>query len=102
MERVLIVDTGKCTGCRICELVCSMAICGEYNPKRSYIKIMRNRDLDVNIVALDIRCNMCGKCIEWCWPGAIRFVSPEQAAIIRKENKPGVFPAPLVGGGTLH
>jgi len=96
MSEVLIENVDKCTGCRVCELVCSMAMYGEYNPKKSYIRVMRNRELDVNIVALDIRCNGCGKCVEWCWPGAIQFVSPEQAAIIRKENTPGVFPAPLV------
>ena len=96
MEKTLIVDTEKCNGCGICELVCSMAKNGEYNPKRSWIKLIRNREMDVNIVALDVRCNFCNQCVEWCFPKALKFDSWENAAIVRKENKMGKFPAPLL------
>ena len=98
MEEVLIVDTGKCTGCSVCELVCSMAKHGEYNPRRSYIRVMRNREMDVNVVALSVRCDFCGHCVQWCSTNALCFVSFEEAAIIRKENKPGIIPTPLLGG----
>jgi len=96
MEKVLITDGDSCTGCRVCELVCSMTKFGEYNPKKSYIKVMRNREMDVNILTLDLRCDFCNKCVEWCIPKAIKFVSLEEAAIIRKRNNIGTFPAPLV------
>jgi len=96
MEKVLIVDADKCTGCRVCELVCSMSKFGEYNPKKSYIKVMRNREMDVNILALNLKCDFCNKCVEWCIPKAIKFVSLEEAAITRKGNKIGIFPAPLL------
>lgn len=97
MKEVLIVDGDKCTGCRICELICSMEKQGEYNPRKSYIKVMRNREMDFNIIALDIKCDFCDECAEWCPTKALRFVSWEEAAIIRKENKAGIFPAPLLG-----
>lgn len=95
-EKVLIFDGERCTGCSICELVCSMAKHGEYNPRKSYIKIIRNREMDVNVAALEMKCDFCNECVENCIPEAIRFVSLEEAAIIRKKNHVGVFPAPLL------
>jgi Fe-S-cluster-containing hydrogenase component 2 len=96
MEKVLIIDGEKCTGCRACELACSSAKTGEYNPVKSRIKILRNLELDVNIPVINQKCDFCGKCTEWCFTKAIRFVSPEEAAILRKKTKIGEFPAPVV------
>jgi len=96
MGEVLIVDEDKCTGCRVCELVCSMAKQGEYNPRKSFIRVLRNREMDVNVITLSVRCDLCGQCIPWCPTKALRFVSFEEAAIIRKENKAGIAIAPLV------
>jgi len=95
-EKALIVDADKCTGCKVCELICSMAKYGEYNPRKSYIRVLKNRDMDVNIVTLDQRCDFsCNLCVEGCLPGAIKFVSLEEAAILRKANRIGIFPAPV-------
>lgn len=94
--KVLIVDADKCTGCCVCELVCSMAKHGEYNPQKSLIRVMRQREFSVDIVALDVRCDFCNKCVEWCLAQAIRFVSLPEAAVIRKQNRIGKFPAPLI------
>lgn len=33
----LVVSAEKCTGCRICEVVCSARIAGKFNPSRSAI-----------------------------------------------------------------
>ncbi len=95
-RQVLIFDAEKCTGCSVCELTCSMAKHGEYNPRRSYIRILRNWEMDVNIAALDLHCDRCNECIKWCAPRAIRFESAETAALFRKNNPMGVFPAPLL------
>ena len=97
MEKVLIVDADKCTGCQTCELVCSMVRSGEYTPEKSLIKVMRNAELDVSIPVISVQCDFCGKCAEWCFEKAISFVSLEEAAIMRKKAKIGCFPAPLVG-----
>jgi NAD-dependent dihydropyrimidine dehydrogenase PreA subunit len=98
MKEVLIVDGEKCTGCGICELICSMEKMGEYNPRKSYIKLLRNRELDINMITLDPRCDFCNKCVEWCPAGVLKFASWEEAAIIRKENKLGIYPAPSLKG----
>jgi Fe-S-cluster-containing hydrogenase component 2 len=94
-DKVLVVDADKCTGCRVCELICSMAKGGEYNPKRSFIRVMKNREMSVDIVTRDVRCDFCNQCVEWCLPGALKIVSLAEAAVIRKQNKIGIFPAPL-------
>jgi len=73
-----------------------MAKHGEYNVKRSYIKILKNQEMDVNIAALDMRCDGCNDCVVWCNTEALRFVSPGEAAIIRKKNRLGIFPAPML------
>lgn len=41
MAKVLYIDYQKCTGCRLCELVCSVAHDGVSNPVRSRIKVMK-------------------------------------------------------------
>jgi carbon-monoxide dehydrogenase iron sulfur subunit len=41
MEKMLMIDYQKCTGCRLCELVCSVMHDGVSNPARSRIKVMK-------------------------------------------------------------
>ena len=41
MAKVLVIDYEKCTGCRLCELVCSVKHEGVSNPARSRIKIVK-------------------------------------------------------------
>ena len=94
LEKVLIVDADACTGCSVCELACSMAKHGEYNPKKAYIRVLKNREMSVDIVALDTRCDFCNQCVDWCLPRAIWFVDPTEAAVIRKQHTIGTFPAP--------
>ena len=98
MEKVLIFNSDKCTGCRVCELVCSIANQGEFCPSKSYIKVIKNKEMDFNTAALGVECNFCGECVEWCVPGAIEFIDLKEAAIKWKGIKVGSLPAPLIGG----
>ena len=41
MQKILMTDYQKCTGCRLCELVCSVMHEGVSNPARSRIKVMK-------------------------------------------------------------
>jgi carbon-monoxide dehydrogenase iron sulfur subunit len=41
MAKVLMIDHEKCTGCRLCELVCSVKHEGVSNPMRSRIKVVK-------------------------------------------------------------
>ena len=93
-EKILMFDGDKCTGCKVCELACSMAKSGEYRPQKSYIQVLKNWEMDVNIVTLDLHCDACGECVRWCSPKAIWFLSPEKAAIARHQKPMGIFPVP--------
>ena len=41
MAKILIVDHKKCTGCRLCELVCSVKHAGVSNPSRARLSIVK-------------------------------------------------------------
>ena len=87
--KTLIVDPENCTGCRVCELVCSMEKTNEYNPARSVIKVLRNENLNVYVPVLKMGClgEKCSKCVHSCPTNALEFVKPNMAAILRKHNK---------------
>lgn len=64
-EKVLVVDQQKCTGCRQCELVCSVYHTGASNPSRSRIKVFKWEHAGIY---LPLICNHCEKayCLEVC------------------------------------
>lgn len=70
MAKVLSVDLSKCTGCRACELACSMTNTGEFNPSRSGIHVsFFHREF----VYIPVVCLQCGDapCAEVCPTRAI-------------------------------
>lgn len=71
--RILVIDYRKCTGCRVCEAVCSLVNEGEFDPSRSRIKVVRNwkNGYTLNVPTV---CNQCEKayCERLCPVGAIR------------------------------
>ena len=103
MEKVLMINFEKCTGCRQCELVCSVSHEGVSNPSKSRINIVKweseglyipvscqqcedapcmticpvnaiQRDQDLNYVKIDYdSCIGCRACISACPFGAMNF-----------------------------
>ena len=93
----LVAEPEKCTGCQICEIVCA----SENNLSRndSKIRILRMEELGVYIPVIRIDCSLCGggtMCTRFCPTGAIRFVKMNDAAMLRKSNKIGAFPSPII------
>jgi Fe-S-cluster-containing hydrogenase component 2 len=108
----LIVDSGKCTGCRKCELACSFEKEGVFNPARSRIWIEEigfpgipvplichqctnapcaeacpvnaiNLDADTGAYVVDAdTCTGCGDCVEACPWGAI-VMHPDSGIAIK-------------------
>jgi len=66
----LILDTGKCTGCKICQLACSATHIGAFNPQKAHLKIIDTDKLAGTSRRL-ISCTMCLKCVDSCPVGAI-------------------------------
>lgn len=56
MGKVLSVDIEKCSGCRACELACSMEHYGEYNPSKSMIRVSMFPE---EAYAIPISCLQC-------------------------------------------
>jgi carbon-monoxide dehydrogenase iron sulfur subunit len=103
MAKALYIDHEKCTGCRLCELVCAVKHDGMSNPARARIKVMKweqegiyvpiscqqcqdapcmnicpakaiSRDLELSRVTVDYdKCIGCRLCVAVCPFGAMSF-----------------------------
>ena len=80
LTRILTVSAEKCTGCRACELACSMANTGEFNPSHSRIHIV---NLEGDFGRYPVFCLQCYEplCAEMCLTGAI--VRDRKTGIVR-------------------
>jgi ferredoxin len=66
--RQLLINSKKCGGCKICELICSVRHFGVHNPKKARINIIaRFPEKKFKILV----CNQCGKCMNYCPADAI-------------------------------
>ncbi len=54
--KTLVADLQKCTGCRTCEMACSLAHVGECNPSKSAVQVIKweSEGLDVPVI-----CQQC-------------------------------------------
>ena len=69
---VIAIDYDKCTGCRICEMACSVRNGGEINPVKSRIRLVR-LDTESSAIAIPVLCMKCVEafCKAICPTGAI-------------------------------
>jgi len=70
MQKMIVVDIDRCTGCGSCELVCSFTHHGEFNPLKSRIhnSFFLDRELSVPVFCYQCEEPWCGKV---CPAGAI-------------------------------
>lgn len=64
------LNPNLCTGCSICELVCSFTKFRVFNPRLSMIKIIYNYELG-KVEGLSV-CTQCGECVDRCPYGALK------------------------------
>ncbi|KPJ76877.1 MAG: electron transporter [Deltaproteobacteria bacterium SG8_13] len=69
-NKVLMIDYEKCTGCRLCELVCAVKHDGISNPVRSRIRVIK---WEAEGVYVPMSCQQCqdAPCMTGCPAGAI-------------------------------
>jgi carbon-monoxide dehydrogenase iron sulfur subunit len=71
MQKMIVSNPKVCTGCRVCESVCSLVHDGECNPARSRIRIIRWETQGVDIPVTCLQCTEA-PCQEACPTNAIR------------------------------
>jgi len=83
--KVLVVDPEKCTGCRLCELVCSVFHTGVSNPSRSRIRVVKWESIGVY---LPMTCQNCETpfCVEVCPTKACHKDFEKQRVIIDQDK----------------
>ena len=83
--KVLVVDHEKCTGCRQCEMVCSVFHNGASNPSRSRIRVIKWESMGFY---LPMTCQNCEKpfCVEVCPTKACHRDVENQRVIIDKDK----------------
>ena len=78
------VDFDKCTGCRVCELVCALEKEKVFDPTLSRIKVLRLHD----IINMPVSCRLCedAPCVRSC-PRRALSQSEETGVIIVDDDK---------------
>jgi Pyruvate/2-oxoacid:ferredoxin oxidoreductase delta subunit len=65
------ISEENCTGCRICQMICSWANEGGFYPSRSLITI-ENSDNEAHFgIRIDNGCKNCGLCATYCTSKAL-------------------------------
>lgn len=67
----LYADSNKCSGCRACQVACSLNLFLENNPKKSALRILAHFP-DPGVFELKV-CTQCGECAAVCPTGAIKL-----------------------------
>ncbi len=85
MEKILVVDLAKCSGCRTCENVCSLKHDGVCNPSLARIGVVK---WEFEGIYLPVICQHCEEpqCAKAC-PVGIITRHPETGAMVRDRDR---------------
>jgi len=80
MNKGLCLDIERCTGCKMCELACSMKHHNEYNPKKSRIRVHTFYEQAYSVPVVCYQCDDA-----WC-----EKICPSGAIVLNVEKEKGV------------
>jgi len=87
MQKILFVEQEKCTGCRLCEIACSIHHEKVSNPARARIHIAKWENSGLYVPKI-LKCDLCNGdpiCVKYCVPGALLFIDAN-ATNLRKRR----------------
>ncbi len=81
MNRILVVDYAKCTGCRSCEMACSVSHVQASNPAKSAVRIVKWVQEELNVPVI---CQQCEEpaCANTCPVQAISRDANTNALVV--------------------
>ena len=65
----------KCTGCRNCQLICSVEYTGSFNSLEAYINV---EDVNGHRISFTEDCTSCGLCVDYCVYGALTWAEGKE------------------------
>ena len=87
MNYLITLNAEKCTGCRLCELACSLFNEEQSNPEKSRIRAIRNQEEGIPY-SVPVICQQCEKpiCMELC-PFKALYRDPKTNAVVVNEYR---------------
>ncbi len=82
MQKIIIADPARCTGCRTCEMVCSVKKVGMVNPARARIQVVRFEEY---VLEMPMVCQQCetAPCMNAC---PVKAIERDHESGILKTN----------------
>jgi anaerobic dimethyl sulfoxide reductase subunit B (iron-sulfur subunit) len=84
MRKIIICDTDKCNGCRLCEYACAAFQDNSLNVRHSRMKVLRIEPI-FNVAVSCVACDE-PRCIEGCPTQAITWDERQKRIVIDKEK----------------
>ena len=95
MQKSLLINADKCTGCLQCEMACSYEHYGIFNPSKSRIRVF---DFHNTGVKVPYTCTQCDEawCLKACPVDAISIDLVTGAKVVSEDTCVGCKSAPLL------
>ena len=67
------VNAENCSGCKMCQLICSFIYTRKFNPLKSRIVIEEPNTTEPFSITFTDECNDCGFCVRYCFYDALKI-----------------------------